>query len=68
MQNFDVSLIHRLADQLEGIAKDIKEHVNSPDELENDLVRINSIAGSLQSQAQAKKMGSNPSIVNNNVR
>ncbi|WP_134703581.1 hypothetical protein [Ammoniphilus sp. YIM 78166] len=68
MKPFDISLIHRLADQLEGIAKDIKEHVNSPDELQADIQRISSITGSLESQAQAKKAGSNPSLTDNNVR
>ncbi len=68
MKQFDISLIHRLADQLEGIAKDIKEHVNSPDELKADIQRISSITGSLESQAQAGNAGSNPSLTNNNVR
>lgn len=33
MTQFDVGLVHRLADQMEGLASNIKKHVNTPNEL-----------------------------------
>lgn len=55
MEPMDIGTYHRLADQLEQTAKNMKQHVNSPDELERHLNRINDISGSLQSHMDALK-------------
>lgn len=69
MTQFQVSLVHRLADDLENVAKNIKEHVNTPVELQDDITKINSILGSLQSQVQATvNSGINPLVEQNNVK
>lgn len=69
MSQFQVSLVHRLADDLENVAKNMKEHVNTPVELQDDITKINSILGSLQSHVQATaNSGANPLIEENNVK
>jgi len=65
---FDVGMVHRLADQMEGIALDIKKHVNSPDELSQDIKRMTSVLESFQTLAQkASNSGSNPVVNQNDV-
>ncbi|QQE73382.1 hypothetical protein KDJ56_15885 [Brevibacillus composti] len=69
MASFDVGLVHRLAEQLEGLAQGMKQRVNSPDELQDDVNRMTSILNSLQTLAkEAKNSGSNPMVHENDVR
>jgi methyl-accepting chemotaxis protein len=69
MAQFEMILFHRLADQLEGIAKDIKEHVNTPQELNNEVMKIRSIVSSMETQIQgANETGTNPQNVADEVR
>ncbi|WP_409179012.1 hypothetical protein [Brevibacillus fortis] len=69
MTQFDVGLIHRLADQMEGLSSNIKKHVNSPDELSDDLQQLTSILNSFQTLTQASKnSGSYPIATENDVR
>lgn len=69
MASFDVGLVHRLAEQLEGLAQGMKQRVNSPDELQDDVNRMTSILNSLQTLAkEAKNSGSNPMVNENDVR
>ncbi|MGF9909682.1 hypothetical protein [Brevibacillus porteri] len=68
MTQFDVGLVHRLADQMEGLALDIKKHVNSPYELNEDVKRMTSILNSFQTITQASNSGTNPIAKENDVR
>lgn len=69
MSQFEVSLIHRLADDLENVAKSMKQQVNSPTELQHEISKINSIVGSLQNQLKAANQSEmNPLIDDNQVR
>lgn len=63
MAQFDVGLV-----QMEGIASDIKKHVNSPDQLKQDIKRMNSVVESFQTLTQAaSQSGSNPIANQNDV-
>ncbi|MGO0059814.1 hypothetical protein ACTID9_07360 [Brevibacillus fluminis] len=69
MTQFDVSLVHRLADQLEGVAVSMKSHVNNPDGLQNELQRVASIVNSLQELVKVTDAnGANPVVQDNRVR
>ncbi|WP_047150335.1 hypothetical protein [Aneurinibacillus tyrosinisolvens] len=68
-QPFDVTLTHRLAEQLEQSAKSLKTNVTSPGEVQQHLEKINSIMGSLQSLTQqAGQSGMNPVNDNGDIR
>jgi hypothetical protein len=68
MTQFDVGLIHRLADQMEGLASAIKRHVNSPNELSEDIKQMTSILNSFQTLTQASEnSGSHPIVKENDV-
>lgn len=54
MKPFDIGNFHRLADQLEKTAINIKEHVNSPEELKRHIAEIEEIKNSLQSYLTQK--------------
>ncbi|MGG1659736.1 hypothetical protein [Brevibacillus sp. NRS-1366] len=69
MTQFDVGLIHRLADQMEGLAFTIKKHVNSPDELSEDIKQMTSILNSFQTLTKASEnSGTHPIAKENDVR
>ncbi|GAB7389280.1 hypothetical protein BSNK01_31180 [Bacillaceae bacterium] len=69
MNQFDVSIVHRLADDLENVAKSIKDRANTPVELQDEITKINRILGSLQSHVQStREGGTNPLIEENTVR
>ncbi|WCK54051.1 hypothetical protein PP175_22500 [Aneurinibacillus sp. Ricciae_BoGa-3] len=58
---FDISLVHRLADQLETTAQSLKKTVNSPSEMQTHMDRLHSIVGSMETLiGQAQKAGANP--------
>lgn len=69
MNQFDVSIVHRLSDDLENVAKSMKERVNTPVELQDEITQINSILGSLQSLiTSAKNAGTNPLVEENRIK
>ncbi|CEH31257.1 hypothetical protein AM501_10240 [Aneurinibacillus migulanus] len=60
-QPFDITLTHRLADQLVECATSLKEKAQSPDQVQQHLVRLTSIMDSLHSLShEAGEAGMNP--------
>ncbi|GIO08554.1 hypothetical protein J31TS6_45820 [Brevibacillus reuszeri] len=66
MTLFDVGLVHRLADQMEGLASNIKKHVNSPNELSEDIKQMKSILNSFQTITNSSENSGTYPIANNN--
>jgi D-ribose pyranose/furanose isomerase RbsD len=57
---FDISLISRVSDEIESSAKRLKQHVNSPVELTNEIQKIEASLLSLKSlNQQTQVAGSN---------
>ncbi|ERI08101.1 hypothetical protein [Aneurinibacillus aneurinilyticus] len=60
-QPFDITLTHRLADQLVECATSMKEKAQSPGQVQQHVVRLTSIIDSLHSLAkEAEEAGMNP--------
>jgi hypothetical protein len=60
-QQFDITLAHRMADQLIECATSIKENAQSPGQVHQHLVRLTSIVNSLHSLThEAEGAGMNP--------
>ncbi|NRR00976.1 hypothetical protein HP570_01835 [Brevibacillus sp. RS1.1] len=69
MTQFDVGLVHRLANQMEGLASNIKKHVNSPNELSEDIKQMKSILNGFQSLTNSSEnSGTYPIVKDNDVR
>ncbi|MGE5703679.1 MAG: hypothetical protein ACM32O_14230 [Clostridia bacterium] len=69
MAQFNVGLVHRLADQMENLAINIKKHVNSPDELNEDIKQMTSLLNSFQTLSKASESsGAYPIAKDNDVR
>lgn len=55
MTQFDVGLVHRLADQMESLALHIKKNVNSPDQLSENIKQMTSLLNSFQTLSNASE-------------
>ncbi|WCN38234.1 hypothetical protein [Aneurinibacillus uraniidurans] len=49
---FDITLAHRLADQLSNCAQSLKAEVQTPEQMQQHLDRINSLINSLHTMMQ----------------
>ncbi|AMA71842.1 MULTISPECIES: hypothetical protein [Aneurinibacillus] len=68
-QPFDITLAHRLADQLIECATSLKEKTQSPEQVQQHLVRLTSIINSLHSLANgAEEAGMNPIYNRGDIR
>ncbi|GEN32901.1 hypothetical protein [Aneurinibacillus danicus] len=68
-RQFDITLAHRLADQLVECATSLKETAQSPGQVQQHLVRLTSIVDSLHSLTdKAKEAGMNPLNDNGDIR
>ena len=58
---FDITLAHRLADQLEDCARSLKAKAQTPGQVQQHLVRLTSLVNSLHTMTQeAEEGGMNP--------
>ncbi|AEI43645.1 hypothetical protein [Paenibacillus mucilaginosus] len=62
---FDVSTVNRVAKEIEESGKRIQAAVNSPNELEAELQKLQSSMDSLQSLTQAGAAGANANTAQN---